>query len=323
MDVKDISVIIPVHNAEAYLQDCLIALLQQKNDISVEYILVNNGSTDNSKQICQEFANKYSQFKLVNLDSSGVSNARNTGLTYACGTYVMFCDSDDIPSQYWVSCLYDAITTNMVDMGVCRYKRFESISTIKEETLQHNKIMVVDDLNDRIKKVLLDPTYGGYLWNKIFKKKYIDEFEIKFNKNYSLLEDQSFVVEYLLHSNSAAYLSSTLYYYRASENGLSDAKITDNRLENESMGRSDIFEKISQELRVDSSTKRIAWQQLMRTYVASVTYFAKKRDINNIKSTILNLKKYYSKEYSIKDSGWRFKEKAIFWVMCMIKGFFY
>lgn len=129
---------------------------------------MNNGSTDNSKQICQEFADKYSQFKLISLDSAGVSNARNIGLKYASGTYIMFCDSDDIPSPYWVSYLYDAITKNKVDMGVCRYIRFRSVSAIKQDALPLNNAILVGDLNDQIKNVLTDPMYAGYLRSKSF-----------------------------------------------------------------------------------------------------------------------------------------------------------
>ncbi|MBT8862704.1 glycosyltransferase family 2 protein [Lactobacillus delbrueckii subsp. bulgaricus] len=318
MDMKDVSVIIPVHNAEDYLQDCLLALIGQKNSVSVEYILVNNGSTDNSKQICQEFANKYSQFKLISLDSAGVSNARNIGLKYASGTYIMFCDSDDIPSPYWVSYLYDAITKNKVDMGVCRYIRFRSVSAIKQDALPLNNAILVDDLNDQIKNVLTDPMYAGYVWNKIFKKKNIDKFNIRFDKRYSLLEDQSFVIEYLLHSDSTIYLDAKLYFYRISENGLSGAKNINSRFENDMVGRSCIFDKVNQEYSVEDSTKRIAWQQLMRTYVAAFMYFVKRREIRNTKFIILNFTKYYSKGYDLKDSGWKIREKIAFRLMCML-----
>ncbi|MBT8883301.1 hypothetical protein BTJ01_06875 [Lactobacillus delbrueckii subsp. bulgaricus] len=63
----------------------------------------------------------------------------------------MFCDSDDIPSPYWVSYLYDAITKNKVDMGVCRYIRFRSVSAIKQDALPLNNAILVDDLNDQLK----------------------------------------------------------------------------------------------------------------------------------------------------------------------------
>lgn len=94
MEKKLISIIVPVYNAEKYLQKCLDSILEQTYQ-NLEIIIVNDGSTDNSGQICQEYEKKDSRIIYIEKENGGVSDTRNTGLDRMTGSYVTFVDSDD------------------------------------------------------------------------------------------------------------------------------------------------------------------------------------------------------------------------------------
>lgn len=323
MNNINVSVIIPIYNAERYLNECIQSLINQKNDMIVEYIFINNGSTDNSEMICKKTVEKYENFKLLNLKTPNVSTARNVGLDYSKGTYIMFCDADDTQSQNWISYLYSTITMKEVDMAVCGYERFTS--HIPNETLNHDKVLFreqrIDDLNECLTHTMIDPLFGGYLWNKIFKRSIIDKFNIRFSSEYDLLEDQNFVVEYLLHCNAVTYTKSALYFYRVSENSLSGLRVTEHRLENECAGRLDVYKKIEDVSIIDYNLKKIVWQQLMRAYVALFWYSLKRKKIAITIFIIKNFKKYGSSKYDLKNSMWGVREKIVFYLMKFITCF--
>ena len=123
MSAPTISIIVPVYNAEKYLDRCIGSLLNQDYP-STEIVLVNDGSTDGSRAICQSFADKFpGKIRLINQQNTGASIARKNGIDAASGQYMMFADSDDFVSQQYVSALYEALIKSNAEIALCPVKR--------------------------------------------------------------------------------------------------------------------------------------------------------------------------------------------------------
>ena len=113
-----ISVIIPVYNVQAYLVRCVDSVINQSYD-NLEIILVDDGSSDNSSQICDELALKDRRIKVIHKTNGGLSDARNVGLEKSVGDYILFVDSDDFIHQEMVEKMYGIIQKNETDIVVC------------------------------------------------------------------------------------------------------------------------------------------------------------------------------------------------------------
>ena len=113
-----ISIIIPLYNAENTIQNCIDSVLQQTYH-NIEVILVNDGATDNSQHICEECAQNDNRIKIIQQKNSGVSSARNNGMEYATGEYIMFLDSDDTLAPNACELLYNTIIEKNADCIIC------------------------------------------------------------------------------------------------------------------------------------------------------------------------------------------------------------
>ena len=126
MEEKDrlVSIIVPVYNVEKYLSKCIESLINQTYT-NIEILLINDGSTDNSKKICEQFKEKDSRIKLINKENGGLSDTRNKGLQEAIGKYIAFVDSDDYINENTVEDnLKTAIEKNADIVIFCfKYKR--------------------------------------------------------------------------------------------------------------------------------------------------------------------------------------------------------
>ena len=119
-----ISVIVPVYNVEKYLRQCLDSVLAQTYR-ELEIILVDDGSTDGSGAICDEYATRDSRIKVVHQQNGGLSSARNAGLDLATGEYVAFVDSDDYIHETMLELLYQALVENNADTVICNFERVD------------------------------------------------------------------------------------------------------------------------------------------------------------------------------------------------------
>lgn len=200
-----VSIIVPVYNAEKYLEECIDSLINQTYE-NIEIILVNDGSTDNSLNICKEYE-KYTNLRVITQENQGVSTARNKGLETSTGEYIMFVDSDDYIEPNMVEEMIKGVINS--DMVICEYneKYQNSIIPIKIRS-DLNKINAKEAI------LLTFDTAGGYLWNKIFKKETIIKNNFKFDSNIHMLEDQLFVIKYMSKINEITIIHKCLYNYR-------------------------------------------------------------------------------------------------------------
>lgn len=207
-----ISVIIPVYNVEKYLAECLTSVVNQTFK-DIEIICVNDGSTDNSPKILEEFAQKDSRIKIINQENQGLSAARNTGLDVATGEYVSFIDSDNFVRTD----LYADIQKLLPAELICFNAKIFPISE-KYRTLQNYTQCQFDGEQPMEEKLILKTNI--HVWNKVFRTSIIKENNIRFPKGL-YFEDFPFVCEYMLSINSVKFFGGKGYYfYRQQPNSL-------------------------------------------------------------------------------------------------------
>ncbi len=218
----EISIIVPIYNREKYIKRCIDSILAQ-SFTDFELILVDDGSTDSSGKICDEYAQKDQRVKVVHEQNNGVSAARNSGLRLAKGTYIMFCDSDDWVEKNWCECLYNGIKNTNIKLAMCGYNIYNENCASINQVINYNE-------NEVEVKELVTISFNTALWNKIFIKSKIDEIEIIFPENISLGEDARFIYQYISSFEShdlIFFIDKITYNYQIIEGSLSH-KIIDN-----------------------------------------------------------------------------------------------
>lgn len=199
-----ISIIIPIYNTEKYLRRCLDSVLTQTYK-DFECILVDDGSTDASGKICDEYAAKDNRFKVFHKRNGGVSSARNLGLDNANGEYIAFCDADDYVEKNWI----EVFAANIVgrDLVVSSFNRIEGKEKIPIIYPYH-----IEEMELLWAVLEIDGT-AGLLWNKCFRADIIEKYHIRFNKDFKLWEDEDFISHYAVHSNSVTMSPCVTYNY--------------------------------------------------------------------------------------------------------------
>lgn len=213
-----LSIIIPIYNCEKYLKKCVKSVLQQEPN-KCEIILINDGSTDNSLKICNQLEKEYSNIRVYSQTNSGVSAARNLGLTHANGKYVTFMDSDDyIGSGYFAEFqkLINAETYDLINFGFFSEVEDKRGNIISQDKINFSKKKYnsINELRKDLVK-LWDAHMLYNVWNKIYLKSIIDKNYIRFpKKNFG--EDMEFNALYLSKINRL-YNSEKCYYHYIKE----------------------------------------------------------------------------------------------------------
>lgn len=216
------SVIIPVYNAEKTLQRCLNSILLQKYR-EAEVILINDGSTDSSGEICEQFMQVYPQVKYFFQKNQGVSVARNKGMSLASGEYILFVDSDDYVSNdyfYNIDKLLEFHDTDLIIFSRYDFKG-DNVSEIRYQPFfSENPDELDRKLSDLIcRKIINQPM------TKIYKKGIIDRYKVDFPTATSIAEDRAFNIKYALHIKSLRVTDIPLCYVSLdNENSLSRRK---------------------------------------------------------------------------------------------------
>lgn len=221
-----ISVIVPVYNVEKYLRDCIDSIINQKYQ-EIEIILVDDGSTDNSGNICDELEKEDSRIKVIHKVNEGLGLARNSGLKVAKGEYVVFIDSDDIVEETLVQDLYDGIIENQVDTCIAGYKRVDEEGKIlSEKILEFEKFYGKEVLRGILPRLIGSSVEKSdvirmSVWNAIYSMKIIKENQILFPSEREFIsEDIIFDLEYYQYATGVAILTNTNYHYRLNSTSL-------------------------------------------------------------------------------------------------------
>lgn len=219
-----VSIIIPVYNAQETLHRCLESILKSTYK-GYEMILVDDGSKDNSYDICLEYSNKYSFIKTIKNDKNRkVSYTRNNGLKNANGKYIVFIDSDDLIKEDYLEKLANAIELYSKTFIICGFINDDMKYNNRIDNYVYNQNQILSELDfDNHLLELFDKTLIQQLWNKIFIRSIIVDNDIQFDESLSIGEDTRFVLEYLkyLKPNKILFMNECLYHYkRDQENSL-------------------------------------------------------------------------------------------------------
>lgn len=213
MEVK-VSVIIPVYNAEKYIQECIQSLLNQTL-VECEFIFIDDGSNDNSRNILEYYKKLDNRILLINQENQGVSVARNKGLEVAQGEFIGFVDADDHIREDMYEILYSAANKWNCDSII---SNFESIVQGRQN-ISKFPILINQKLNreyiwNNVMPIFLMSDELNAIWNKIFRRKIIHENGIRFPEKISLGEDGIFNIRFFLNTDSLLYVDYSGYFYR-------------------------------------------------------------------------------------------------------------
>lgn len=211
-----VSVIIPVYNAEKYLEECIDSVLKQDLE-DFEIILVNDGSTDSSGDICNLYAAKDNRIKVFHKTNGGVSSARNLGIENAQGEWITFIDSDDsIQENYFVAIAKD-IDSDLVMQGFDYFEKHQKVKEFKYTVHCFSKVELINQLQ-------LYPDLSSSC-AKFFRREVVNKHSLRFNEKLKFGEDSIFTLQYLLLCKKIKTTDTSRYSYRLSDSGLTNTKL--------------------------------------------------------------------------------------------------
>lgn len=204
-----ISVIIPVYNCEKYIKKCIKSILNQTYK-DLEVIIIDDGSKDNSLDICNKLMEEDCRLKVIHQENQGVSSARNKGIEIAQGEYIVFVDGDDWVEDIYIETLINDLQKEDAGMAVCGWCR-ENVNGLMQESVKYYyKIL---NQREAIAYSLKPDGFQGYLWNKIFRKNIINKANLYFDTDIAIFEDLLFVIKYLNFCKKIVVNYISLYHY--------------------------------------------------------------------------------------------------------------
>jgi glycosyltransferase involved in cell wall biosynthesis len=219
-----ISIIIPIYNAEKFLNKCLESVINQSYK-NIEIILINDGSNDGGELICNKYAFADKRIKLFSQKNSGPAAARNTGLNYASGDLVFFLDADDYIEENTMEILLENYEKYTPDLVISNFNKLEGTSRLIKQNVtftpnanpftQKNKELSREDIVNFVRHFLKYPSNHliSYCWARLYKMSIINQYNIKYNNDMRLFEDYIFNLEYLSHCNKVVFVNEYLYNY--------------------------------------------------------------------------------------------------------------
>lgn len=218
--MKLLSIIVPVYNVKPYLKKCVESIINQTYT-NLQIILVDDGSTDGSQNICDEFAQKDSRIVVIHKENGGLSTARNMGMDKAKGEYIAFVDSDDWlePNMY-----YDLITQlekHNADIAVCSFYECKDDKKNAIGDSRSVKILNTEDIFSNKNQLRF------LAWNKIFRKSFVERLRFVPGQVY---EDFHFCRQVFLQTKKLVYLDAPLYNYRVSRPGNTNSSFKPGRM---------------------------------------------------------------------------------------------
>lgn len=208
-----ITIIVPIYNVKPYLSRCIESIINQDYK-KLEIILVDDGSTDKSGNICDEYAKKDKRIIVIHQENQGLSCARNNGTRISKGKYIAYIDSDDYIELDYISYLYKLIKDNKADISACAHNKHRYIETVYEK--------------DELYPALLTSKIAFSAWSKLIKASIMKDNNIYFPVN-EIYEDQKWIYYLLEHTNRVVIGSESKYHYTYRQNSIFNTKSLQNK----------------------------------------------------------------------------------------------
>ncbi|MDA3077966.1 glycosyltransferase family 2 protein [Campylobacter sp. JMF_06 NA1] len=213
-----ISIVIPVYNVEKYLKECLDSVTNQTYK-NLEIILIDDGSTDSSGKMCDEFIKKDNRIRVIHKQNGGLSSARNAGLDVMQGEYLAFVDSDDMIDETYIETLYDMIKKYNTKISMVSFEKFtdtEYIQEIKQQNL-NNKTIQAFNIEEFFKNYLISKTnFHNFNWRCLYHKSIFKNLRFPIG---ILFEDVAIYFDVFSNQDTMYISNKKLYFYRQNRPG--------------------------------------------------------------------------------------------------------
>ena len=206
-----VSIIVPVYNAEQYLRRCVDSILNQEYT-DFEVFLVNDGSTDSSGDICEEYGNKDTRVIVIQKENTGVSDSRNLALDRARGKYLQFLDSDDWITPDATRLFVRAAEEYGCDMVISDFYRVVGERLSPKGDIEEEGVLTREEFAAHMMENPAD-FYYGVLWNKLYRRDIVEEHKLRMDTDISWCEDFMFNLEYIRYAKVFYALHAPIYYY--------------------------------------------------------------------------------------------------------------
>lgn len=204
-----LSIIVPVYNSEEYLPRCIDSLLAQ-GEKSFEIILVDDGSTDKSQQLCDEYA-KYSNIKALHISNAGPATAKNKGLEIAEGEYVSFIDSDDAIESDMYTKMIESATRHNADVVCCSYRQVDEQGNKSEQPTTGKEYVFTQE--EAVAHILMKDKIFSQNWTKIFRRNMLQDNSVSFIDGLKTDEDILFNLDAMVYCKIVTVVDEPLYVY--------------------------------------------------------------------------------------------------------------
>ena len=212
----DVSVIIPVYNSEKYLSACIDSVLHQEK-VSLEIILVDDGSNDSSASICDDYARKYENVRAIHIQNSGQAVAKNEGLKIAQGNYIALTDSDDKMTPQMLHTMVTAGYKHDADIVCCNYKQIDEKGVVSHLDCT-GKVFILNHEEALIRFYSRDLIYSQ-CWTKLYKNQMLTEYHVE-NEPIRYDEDVIFNIRAFKAAKKTIIIDEPLYEYTYRENSV-------------------------------------------------------------------------------------------------------
>ena len=299
-----ISVIVPVYNVKAYLERCVNSILKQSYE-NLEVILVDDGSTDDSKNICDSFAASDGRVRVIHQSNKGVATARNTGINNSNGEFICFVDSDDYIHPDFVRFLYTKLIENDCDICMCNHL----VTDEWNYSINVNWDTPIDVYSrDQIFDMFYTNMHGSIimLWNKMIRRECIAD--IKFDDGY-IHEDEGTTFKFLYNAKKIAFSSEVLYFYYSRDESITGVPYDGKRLDilKAYENRLSFYKEHSEKKLFDRECQYYLSEILANYYKVSI--------LLKDKETLQRLREKYSGVYKTADkSNWSASRKMLYFV---------
>ena len=231
-----VSIIVPVYNIEHCISECLISISKQSYK-NFEVLVIDDGSTDMSGKICDEFSSIDARFKIIHQKNGGLSNARNTGINKAQGEFLCFVDGDDCIQKDFVQKMYKTALHNGGEIVVCGYKEKE----INKEKLVLPKPEILTGKEATIRLLLRQENIEIIAWNKLYRSELFKKSKIRFPEGFKY-EDNLTTYKVLSLAKKVIYIPEALYIYNRREGSITKCDKKEEKLKARELAAKDAEE---------------------------------------------------------------------------------